>query len=144
MTNNPTNVLETLESLGNFSSFTKIIYTAKLEDFFAVKQSLTLFVPDDESFALLRTDVLDYLLNPEYNERLESAILYHVIQGRALLLADLIDRDVMTMANGDTLMVNFAHDKQLVFAKGTSTMKSNDIHASNGVIHTLNKLMVPK
>lgn len=144
MINQTKTIFETLESRADFSMFTDIVKTAGLSERLGDKDKITLFAPNNEGMAKLREEVFAQLIDSECRDRLIEVLLYHILADRSVVLNELVDRDVMHMASGDTLMVNFAHSNQLVFAKGTATMEETDILASNGVIHTINKLMIPK
>lgn len=76
---------------------------------------------------------------PENKEKLRSLLLYHVIAGK-LLAADLKDGDVKTM-NGEKVKVDVETDKVEIDG---SKVFSADVAATNGVMHTIGTVLVPK
>lgn len=76
---------------------------------------------------------------PENKEKLRMLLLYHVVAGR-MLAADMTDGDVKTM-NGEKLDIDA--DNKEVEVNGAKVF-SADVTASNGVMHTIGKVLVPE
>lgn len=122
-----------------FSTLTKGLKAAELDSTLGTKGEYTLFAPTDEAFGKLPAAVLTKLLLPENKEKLRSLLLYHVVAGK-VLAADLKDGNVKTM-NGEKVKVDVESDKvEIDGAKVYST----DVAATNGVMHTLGKVLIPK
>jgi uncharacterized surface protein with fasciclin (FAS1) repeats len=122
-----------------FSTLTKALKAAGLDLTLGDKGEFTIFAPTDEAFGKLPSQVLTKLLLPENKEKLRSLLLYHVVAGR-LLAADLKDGDVKTM-NGEKIKVDVETDKVEIDG---SKVFSADVTATNGVMHTVGTVLVPK
>ncbi len=101
----------------------------------------TVFAPADEAFAKLPPGTVDMLLNPENKARLRSILLYHVVAGN-VMAEEVVKMSIrrrqrrdesvtITAMNGD-VMVNNAH------------LTKTDIACSNGVIHVIDTVLLPK
>ena len=110
-----------------FSTLTKALKAAELDITLGNKGEFTVFAPTDEAFGKLPAEVLTKLMLPENKEKLRSLLLYHVVAGK-VLAADLKDGDV----ESDKIEV----DGLKVF--------SADVAATNGVMHSIGEVLVPK
>lgn len=122
-----------------FSTLTKAIKAAGLEEVLGAKGTYTIFAPTDEAFDKLPAGTLGKLLLPENKEKLRSLLLYHVIPGNVLSI-DLKDGQVKTM-NGEKVSVDVDGDTIKV---DESKVYSVDVMASNGVMHSIGTVIVPK
>jgi len=103
------------------------------------KGPFTVFAPTDEAFADIQSEV-DKLLKPENKEKLSKILTYHVISGKTMA-ADLEDGQELTTVEGSTLKVMLKDGKVMV---GEAQVTTADIDASNGVIHVIDKVLLPK
>ncbi|MDQ6880727.1 MAG: fasciclin domain-containing protein [Pseudomonadota bacterium] len=111
----------------------------------------TVFAPTDEAFAALPAGTVDTLLKPENKPMLTKVLTYHVVPGRvdAAALAQQIragnGRAMLKTANGETLVATMSGSNVLITdAKGGSaTVTIADVYQSNGVIHVVNKVLLP-
>jgi uncharacterized surface protein with fasciclin (FAS1) repeats len=101
----------------------------------------TVFAPTDEAFAKLPAGTVESLLKPENKEKLKSILLYHVVPGSvtAKQVMQLNGRTVKTL-EGSSIKVTTVHGVTIDNARVTKT----DIHASNGVIHVIDTVLMPK
>lgn len=99
----------------------------------------TVFAPTDEAFAAIQNDV-DTLLKPENKEQLASILTYHVVSGRATA-ADLQDGQELTTVQGGKLKVTITGDKVMI---GDAHVTVADVVASNGVVHVIDKVLLPQ
>jgi uncharacterized surface protein with fasciclin (FAS1) repeats len=99
----------------------------------------TVFAPTDAAFAAIQKDV-DKLLKPENKAKLSSILTYHVVSGKAMA-ADLTDGQELTTVQGSKLKVSIKNGKVMI--NGANVI-SADIPASNGVIHVIDKVVMPK
>lgn len=99
----------------------------------------TVFAPTDAAFAAIQKDV-DNLLKPENKAKLANILTYHVVAGKAMA-ADLMDGQELTTVQGTTLKVSIKNGKVLI---NGANVVSADIPASNGVIHVIDKVVMPK
>ena len=122
-----------------FSILKKALVAADLEATLGTKGAYTLFAPTDEAFDKLPAGLLGKLMLPENKEKLRSLLLYHVIAGK-MLAADLKDGDVKSM-NGEK--VNVDVDGQTIQVDDSKVF-STDVQASNGVMHSIGTVLIPK
>ena len=98
----------------------------------------TVFAPTDAAFADIQSSV-DTLLKPENKAELAKVLTYHVVSGSAHA-ADLTDGQELTTVQGGKLQVSI---KDGVVKIGNATVTAADIDASNGVIHVIDKVLLP-
>lgn len=122
-----------------FSILNKALKAAGLEETLGTKGSYTVFAPTDEAFGKLPEGALDKLLLPENKEKLRSLLLYHVIPG-VFTSSDLKNGEVKT-ANGEKVEIDIKADTVEV---EDSKVAKADWVANNGVIHSIDKVLVPK
>ncbi len=99
----------------------------------------TVFAPTDAAFAAIQSEV-DKLLKPESKAALSKILTYHVVSGKTKA-ADLKDGQELTTVQGGKLKVTVKDGKVTV---GGAHVTSADIAASNGVIHVIDKVLLPK
>ncbi|MEN9678246.1 MAG: hypothetical protein RIS76_4142 [Verrucomicrobiota bacterium] len=124
---------------GNFKTLVAAIKAAGLVETLQGTGPFTVFAPTDKAFAKLPAGTVDNLLKPENKEKLVALLTYHVVPGKVMAV------DVKTMkvktVNGQALDVQVIDGKVTVDkAKVTKT----DIAASNGVIHVIDTVVMPK
>lgn len=122
-----------------FSILTKALKAAELDVTLGSKGTYTVFAPTDEAFGKLPEGTLDKLLLPENKEKLRSLLMYHVVPGK-FMAADLKDGDVKT-ANGEKVEIDVETDGVEV---EDSKVSKADLVLSNGVVHSIDKVLVPK
>ncbi len=98
----------------------------------------TVFAPTDAAFAAIQSDV-DKLLKPENKAKLAKILTYHVVSGKAMA-SSLKDGQELTTVEGGKLKVSIKDGKVMV---GNAHVTSADIVASNGVIHIIDKVLMP-
>jgi len=111
----------------------------------------TVFAPTNASFTALPAGTVDTLLKPENKGMLTTVLTYHVVPGRvdAAALAQQIragnGRAMLKTASGGTLLATMSGGNVLITdAKGGSaTVTIADVYQSNGVIHVVNKVLLP-
>ena len=99
-----------------------------------------MFAPTDEAFAKLPAGTVEMLLKPENKAKLTRILTYHVVAGK-VMAADVTKMSSAKTVSGDTLTIA-AHDG-MVMADNSRVVKT-DIAASNGVIHVIDTVMMPK
>ena len=99
----------------------------------------TVFAPTDAAFAAIQKDV-DSLLKPENKAKLTSILTYHVVSGKHMA-ADLKDGAELTTVQGEKLKVSVKDNKVMI---GDAHVTAADVAASNGVVHLIDKVLMPK
>jgi uncharacterized surface protein with fasciclin (FAS1) repeats len=113
------------------------VTAAGLVDTLKGEGPFTVFAPTDEAFKALGTTV-DDLLKPENKDKLTAILTYHVIPGK-VMAADLKDGMEAATVNGETVMIDLDNGAMVDDAKVVTA----DIAATNGVIHVIDKVILP-
>ena len=137
----PANIVETAVAAGQFKTLAAALEAAGLVDALTGDGPFTVFAPTDEAFAKLPAGTVESLLKPENKEKLKSILLYHVVPGSvtAKQVMQLNGRTVKTL-EGSSVKVTTVHGVTIDNARVTKT----DINASNGVIHVIDTVLMPK
>ena len=137
----PGNIVETAVAAGQFKTLAAALEAAGLIDALTGEGPFTVFAPTDEAFAKLPAGTVESLLKPENKEKLKSILLYHVVNGNvtAKQVMKLNGRTVKTLEGG-SIKVSTMHGVKVDDARVTKT----DIQASNGVIHVIDTVLIPK
>ncbi|MEO8530093.1 MAG: fasciclin domain-containing protein [Deltaproteobacteria bacterium] len=131
-------IVDTAVAAGSFNTLVAAVTAAGLVDTLKGEGPFTVFAPTDEAFAALPAGTVEDLLKPENKDKLVAILTYHVVPGKVMstdltngmMAATVEGADVTIMTEGG-VMVN---DAKVVTA---------DIEASNGVIHVIDKVILP-
>ncbi|QDD10717.1 fasciclin domain-containing protein [Candidatus Methylopumilus planktonicus] len=129
-------IVDTAVAAGNFKTLVVALKTADLVNTLKGKGPFTVFAPTDEAFAKIPKADLDALLANK--EKLSAVLTYHVVPGK-IMAKDVKAGDVATV-NGKTIKITTANGVVVNMSKVTAT----DIDASNGVIHVIDTVLMPK
>jgi uncharacterized surface protein with fasciclin (FAS1) repeats len=134
-------LVDTAVSAGQFKTLAAALKAAGLIDALKGDGPFTVFAPTDEAFAKLPAGTVEMLLKPENKEKLKAILLYHVVPGNVTAdqVTKLNGQSVKTL-QGSSLQVKTGHGVRIDNAKVTQT----DIKASNGVIHVIDTVLLPK
>lgn len=126
-------------STGSFKTLVAAVKAAGLVETLQGKGPFTVFAPTDEAFAKLPAGTVDDLLKPENKDKLVAILTYHVVPGKVMAA------DVKTMmaktVNGKELSLKVDDGKVTV---NDANVIKTDVAASNGVIHVIDAVMLPK
>ena len=136
------NIVETAVDAGSFDTLVAAVKAADLVKTLSSTGPFTVFAPTDEAFAKLPAGTIDALLKDK--AKLTSILTYHVVSGK--VMAD----DVKTLSSavtvqGQDLSIDAKrwHLHRNVKVNGANVIKT-DIECSNGVIHVIDKVLMPK
>jgi uncharacterized surface protein with fasciclin (FAS1) repeats len=121
-----------------FKTLTKALGSAGLVTTLQGKGPFTVFAPTDAAFAALPKGTVENLLKPENKAQLTKILTYHVVPG-SVVSTSLKSGDVKSV-EGSSLKVAVSTGK--VTVGGANVVKA-DIKASNGVIHVIDKVLMP-
>jgi len=124
---------------GQFNTLVAAVKAAGLVDVLKGEGPFTVFAPTDEAFAKLPAGTVDELLKPENRDKLVAILKHHVVPGK-VMAADVKPMAAKTAA-GNELQLNVKDGKVLV---ASATVVKADIEASNGVIHVIDAVVIPK
>lgn len=137
------NIVETAEKAGKFNTLLAAAKAAGLAGTLAEGENLTVFAPTDEAFAALPEGTVENLLKPENKDKLVAILSYHVLP-RKLASNQLPGRTIHVKT------VKSSGDKMLSVKKSSSgvtvdqsNVVSADIKASNGIVHVIDKVLLP-
>ncbi len=130
-------IVDTAVAAGSFNTLVKAIQAAGLVDTLKGPGPFTVFAPTDEAFAKLPAGALDSLLaNPK---KLKSVLTYHVVAGK-VMAADVKPGKVKTV-EGASATIKAMHGKLTI---DKAHIVKTDIMCSNGVIHVIDAVIMPK
>ena len=121
------------------STLVAAVKAAGLVDVLKGDGPFTVFAPTDEAFAALPEGTLTKLLKPENKEMLQKILTYHVVAGE-YGAAHLADGQRVATVQGDKVIVS--KNNQGVMIDNAAVVKA-DIDASNGIVHVINKVILP-
>lgn len=132
-------IVDTAVSAGSFNTLVAAVQAAGLVETLKGDGPFTVFAPTDEAFAALPAGTVDDLLKPENKDQLIAVLTYHVVSGK-VMSGDIAGKttDAATV-QGQMLNIN-AMDGVMI---NDSKVVSADIEASNGVIHVIDKVLLP-
>lgn len=132
-------IVAVASSAGSFNTLVAAVKAAGLVETLQGDGPFTVFAPTDEAFAKLPKGTVEDLLKPENKSKLVAILTYHVLSGKVMA------SDVKTMkaktVNGQELSVKAGSSG--VTVDGAKVVKT-DIAASNGVIHVIDTVVLPK
>ena len=132
------NIVETAVAAGKFKTLTSLLKRAGLAKTLQGKGPYTVFAPTDAAFAKVPDPTLARLARNR--AKLRSVLLLHVAEGR-LTAAKVTKRRSVKTLNGQRLAIRVRDGK--VFVGGARVVTAN-VTASNGVIHAINKVLLPR
>jgi uncharacterized surface protein with fasciclin (FAS1) repeats len=130
-------IVQTAIAAGNLTTLMSAVKTAGLTDTLTGKGPFTVFAPTDEAFKRLPVGALDALIRD--SAKLKAVMSYHVIKGH-VLAKDVKSGEVMTL-QGSPLVASVSSSGVEV---NGARVKQADIAATNGVIHVIDAVIMPK
>lgn len=134
-------ILTTLQNDGRFTKLLELVATAGITDVLTGPGPLTLLAPTDEAFAALPEGTLDGLTPEQVKDILQA----HVIEGKVMstdvTAAPEMKLEGMTLKEGTSYTLT--SDGVTVSVGDMATVTEADIEASNGVIHIIDKVLLP-
>jgi uncharacterized surface protein with fasciclin (FAS1) repeats len=131
------NIVDTANASGNLTEFVGAIETAGLVDVLSAPH-LTVFAPNEDAFFKMPNE--DYKALLENTTNLRKILTFHVVEGN-IMSKDLKDGQELATLQGEKLMVKVGPDG--INVNGAKVVQA-DIKASNGVIHVIDTLLMPK
>ena len=146
------NIVGVASGNAEFSTLVTAVKAAGLVETLSGDGPFTVFAPNNAAFDKLPAGTVDGLLKPESLDKLKAILTYHVVSGKfdAASVIDAINKNngkhTVTTVQGGTIVLSLKDGKvMLTDAKGkTATVILTDIAASNGVIHAIDTVVMPK
>ncbi len=133
-------IVDTAVSAGSFKTLAAALQAAGLVETLKGKGPYTVFAPTDEAFAKLPKGTVEDLLKPENKAKLTAILTYHVVAGK-VMAAEVVKLNSAKTVQGQSVRIK-AHDGS-VMVDGANVVKT-DIETSNGVIHVIDSVILPK
>jgi uncharacterized surface protein with fasciclin (FAS1) repeats len=131
-------IVATAKAAGQFKTLTALLQRAGLAKTLQGKGRFTVFAPTDRAFAKVPKKTLNALAADK--AKLRSVLLYHVVEGK-LTAARVVKRTSIKTLNGQRVRVRVRGGKVFV---GGARVTTPNIAASNGVIHIINRVLIPR
>ncbi len=138
--NHDKDIVDTAVAAGSFDTLVAAVKAAGLVDALKGDGPFTVFAPTDEAFAALPAGTVESLLKPENKEKLQAILKYHVVSGK-VMAADVVKLKSAATLEGSSVKINAS--KKGVMVDGANVV-TTDIMTSNGVIHVIDAVILPK
>lgn len=133
-------IVDVAAGAGKFNTLVAAVKAAGLVETLKGAGPFTVFAPSDDAFAKLPKGTVEDLLKPENKEKLKAILTYHVIPGK-VMAGDIKGKKTnVKTVQGSDLAVDATDGVKVNDAKVTSA----DVAASNGVIHIIDTVVMPK
>ena len=133
-------IVATAQAAGQFKTLVAALEAAGLVETLQGKGPFTGFAPTDTAFAKLPAGTVESLLKPENKKKLTEILTYHVVAGN-VKAADVVKLTTAKTLNGES--VSIAVSGGTVKVDNASVIKT-DIAATNGTIHVIDTVLMPK
>jgi uncharacterized surface protein with fasciclin (FAS1) repeats len=133
-------IVDTAVAAGSFKTLAAALQAAGLVETLKGKGPFTVFAPTDEAFAKLPKGTVEELLKPENKAKLTAILTYHVVPGAVTAAQVTKLKDAKTV-NGQSVKISATGGAVMI--DGARVVKT-DIRASNGVIHVIDSVILPK
>jgi uncharacterized surface protein with fasciclin (FAS1) repeats len=125
---------------GSFNTLVAAIKAAGLVDTLKGEGPFTVFAPTDDAFAKLADGTVESLLKPENKDKLVAILTYHVVAGK-VMAADVVKLDSASTVQGQMVTIEVKDGNVMV---NNANVIMTDVKASNGVIHVIDTVLLPK
>jgi uncharacterized surface protein with fasciclin (FAS1) repeats len=145
-------ITENASQASNLTTLVSAVKAAGLGETLSGKGPFTVFAPSNTAFEKLPAGTVDTLLKPESKNQLTGVLTYHIVPG-TITAEDLIAKVKanggayeMTTVAGGTISAKLDSDKVVITDAngGTATVETADVLQSNGVVHVIDAVLLPK
>jgi len=133
-------IVDTAVGAGSFQTLAKALTAAGLVETLKGKGPFTVFAPTDDAFAKLPAGTLEDLMKPENKEKLKGILTYHVVSGE-VKAADVVKLKAAKTVNGQNLKIMVKDGSVMI---DNANVTKTDIICSNGIIHVIDAVVLPK
>ena len=132
-------IVDTAVGAGQFNTLAAALGAAGLVETLKGPGPFTVFAPTDAAFADLPAGTVEELLKPENKAKLASILTYHVVSGK-VMASDVVNLSEADSVGGPKLKIMTEGGKVMI---NNATVTTADIETSNGVIHVIDKVLIP-
>ncbi|MGO2162249.1 MAG: fasciclin domain-containing protein [Vibrio toranzoniae] len=125
---------------GSFTTLVAAVKAAGLVETLKGDGPFTVFAPTDEAFAALSEGTVDMLLKPENKDKLVAVLTYHVVPGK-IMATEVMKLNSAETVQGEAVMIAIDDGNVMI---NNAKVEMPDVEASNGVIHVIDKVLLPK
>jgi uncharacterized surface protein with fasciclin (FAS1) repeats len=133
-------IVDTAVAAGSFKTLAAALQAAGLVETLKGTGPFTVFAPTDAAFAKLPKGTVENLLKPENRDKLRAILTYHVVAGN-VMAADVVKLKSAKTVQGGEVMIDASNGKVKV---DSANVVKTDIAATNGVIHVIDTVLMPK
>ena len=134
------NIIDLISENKRLQKLNEFVTTSELSNSLVVYENLTLFAPLDDAFAALSAKTYYGYLKQENRDKLQSLVNFHFVEG--IYTSENID-DLIVTKSFNSLNLEIKKIKGILYVNGAEVVES-DIEFSNGVIHLINRVLIPK
>lgn len=131
-------IVDTAAGNDDFETLVAAVQAAELVDTLKGEGPFTVFAPTDAAFEAIGTTV-EELLKPENKDALTAVLTYHVVPGK-VMSTDLTDDATVATVQGQDVTIDLDYGPMV----NDANIVTADIEATNGVIHVIDKVIVPE
>jgi uncharacterized surface protein with fasciclin (FAS1) repeats len=139
MADHGSDIVDVAVSNGSFTTLVAAVKEAGLVETLKGDGPFTVFAPTDEAFAALPEGTVESLLKPENRDKLTAILTYHVVPGK-VMASDVVKLSSAKTVEGSDVQIEVKDGA--VYVDGAKVLKA-DVPASNGVIHVIDKVILP-
>ncbi len=132
-------IVDTAVAAGAFKTLVAAVQAAELVETLKGAGPFTVFAPTDDAFGRLPETAIADLLKPENKAKLQGVLTYHVVAGK-VLAADVLKLKSAKSVQGQELKIDTAAGVKV----NDATVVKTDILCTNGVIHIIDSVLMPK
>jgi len=146
------NIIQNAMNSKDHTTLVAAVKAAGLVETLSGPGPFTVFAPTNEAFARLPKGTVENLLKPENKAKLVKILTYHVVKANAMspaitkMIKDDGGKHPVTTVSGDKLVAMTKGDKIVLHDEneGVATVTIADVKQSNGVIHVIDHVLLPK
>jgi uncharacterized surface protein with fasciclin (FAS1) repeats len=132
-------IVDTAVAAGSFKTLAAALKAAELIDALKSKGPFTVFAPTDEAFDKLPAGTVETLLKPENREKLAAVLKYHVVSGK-VTSGEVVKLQSAATLNGKSVKIDAVSGVKI----NDATVVKADVLATNGVIHVIDRVLLPE
>ncbi|MGB1975427.1 MAG: fasciclin domain-containing protein [Vibrio toranzoniae] len=133
-------IVDVAANNGSFTTLVAAVKAAGLVETLKGDGPFTVFAPTDEAFAALPEGTVDMLLKPENKDKLVAVLTYHVVPGK-IMATEVMKLNSAKTVQGEAVMIAIDDGNVMI---NNAKVAMPDVEASNGVIHVIDKVLLPK
>ena len=134
------NIIDSISDNERLQKLNEFVTTSELSNNLSEYENLTLFAPLDDAFAALSAKTYYGYLKQENRDKLQSLVNFHFVEG--IYTSENID-DLIVTKSFNNLDLEINKINGILYVNGAEVVES-DIKFSNGVIHLINRVLIPK